>query len=1071
MVNMIATGIYAFLILFAVAVLYAARINYRRTRQKSYFMLMCIFVIGWLASDIAILYVYSPGLNVYIWNLGAVFAAFITPLFMLSLWHFANSEQKLPKNIIRMLFIIPSLTALLALTSPLHSLMRNVESLTVWPRSVVYTTGAWFLVHTAYTGTVLIITAVIVIRGVIRQKGFAASTVGLLLAAIIMMPLGTIVNLFGILPVDINPASMTATVTIVLTHLILSDRKYSVLFRLFNTLKGRVTFPVLMALFLMISIISTYVSRSTRFRMEDIAREQLVVANKSVQAHLATYERQTVVAVSALGSDAELIRLIREGDRQAIWQYSYKMKQHFNVDEIIVSSADGITLARSHLPESYGDDISRVPSMAAALNRELRTLYTPTPTASMVMTSTSPILDGDTLVGGVVVNFVIGNDTFLDSLSELFHMDATVFNSDGESVSSTLIHPISGERAVRSVAREDIIEKVIKQGQHLDIDLYVFGHLPYYAHYFPLPGADDLPNGMFFVGISQADSVGATNTQLRTLILIALSCATIISIITYLLVSAALVSLDGLAKNVKNVAAGKINMNIDRDKITTDEIGLLTQDICGLVDLIKGLVDDLSRAHDEYLVTGNMNYTVDISKYENSFAEVVGLINRILEKTTTNISGLTGVLGQIRDGDFESSVFIDAWPGEWKVVPQAIQDFTASLQSVTSGISDMIESIAAKGDLSFHINTSEHRGDWHKIMEGLNSIARAVDAPIIEIRKSIGVLNQGRFNPPRITGDYAGDFLFIKNDWNEYVGILPLYMKEISECLGEIAAGDLTCTITKELGGDYDGIKQSVNNISSSLYKTISDISVAAEQVLTGASQISTSASELAGGAQEQASAVQELNATIDTINQQTQENANSASEANELSVKSTANAQEGNEAMKQMLIAMEEIKESSNDISKIIKTIEDIAFQTNLLALNASVEAARAGEQGKGFAVVAEEVRNLAGRSQESANETSGLIATSISRVESGSDIAEATSVSLDTIVKNAGEVSEIIDNIASASKEQAEAIMQISQGLEQISRVTQSNSASSEETAAASQELNSQAEVLQQLVAYFRL
>ena len=297
------------------------------------------------------------------------------------------------------------------------------------------------------------------------------------------------------------------------------------------------------------------------------------------------------------------------------------------------------------------------------------------------------------------------------------------------------------------------------------------------------------------------------------------------------------------------------------------------------------------------------------------------------------------------------------------------------------------------------------------------------------------------------------------------------YMEEISQVLTQISQGDLTTTITKEFKGEYAPIKEAVNKIVSSLNNTVTEIYASSDQVLTGAKQISESALDLANGAAQQASAIEQLNTSIEVINGQTTQNADNASNAHPLSNTSTENAHKGNEAMKGMLEAMGDIKKSSSNISAIIKTIEDIAFQTNLLALNASVEAARAGEHGRGFAVVAEEVRNLAGRSKTAAEETTGMIEESINRVDTGSGIAENTAKALDAIVQNADEVLTIINSIAHSSKEQAEAVAQVSLGVSEISGVVQSNSSVSQQTAAAAEELNSQAEVLKRLVSYFKI
>ncbi len=384
-----------------------------------------------------------------------------------------------------------------------------------------------------------------------------------------------------------------------------------------------------------------------------------------------------------------------------------------------------------------------------------------------------------------------------------------------------------------------------------------------------------------------------------------------------------------------------------------------------------------------------------------------------------------------------------------------------------------IEGVAkagAEGKLTARADTGAYQGEWKNIMQGLNNVLEAVIQPINEIQDVLIEMSRGNFETS-VGGKYEGSFAEMKTAMNNTIRSISGYISEISDILGKMAGGDLRVSITREYIGQFSLMKESINSIVKTLNKTMAEILSASDQVLAGAKQIASSSMTLAEGASEQASAIQELTASIETINSQTQMNSQNASEANILSERSTAYATNGNAEMEKMLAAMNQIQDSSNNISRVIKTIADIAFQTNLLALNASVEAARAGEHGRGFAVVAGEVRNLANKSQTSADDTATLIEDSNHRVNEGTKIAETTAESLRVIVDNAAQVSGIITTIANASKEQAEAVSQVSIGLTQISQVVQSNSSTSEESAAAAEELNSQAELLQQMVSYFRI
>ncbi len=250
------------------------------------------------------------------------------------------------------------------------------------------------------------------------------------------------------------------------------------------------------------------------------------------------------------------------------------------------------------------------------------------------------------------------------------------------------------------------------------------------------------------------------------------------------------------------------------------------------------------------------------------------------------------------------------------------------------------------------------------------------------------------------------------------------------------------------------------------LLEMINSLKNGSAQVYSASTEISQASQTLASGASEQASSIEETSSAIEEVSSQTSRNADNANSANELSSHAREEAEKGTVAMNEMISAMGAIRKSSEEISKIIKVIEEIAFQTNLLALNAAVEAARAGEHGKGFAVVAEEVRNLAQRSAAAAKDTASLIEDAVKKSSDGSDIANRAGKALTGIVAGVNQVSDLVEQIAGASGEQAQGVTQVNSTIREMDHITQQNAANAEESAAAGEELAAQSQSLNEVV-----
>jgi methyl-accepting chemotaxis protein len=571
--------------------------------------------------------------------------------------------------------------------------------------------------------------------------------------------------------------------------------------------------------------------------------------------------------------------------------------------------------------------------------------------------------------------------------------------------------------------------------------------------------------GIVGLEVGMSDVLSSVNQFMYVMILSIVGMCTVTTVVSVLFVRRILLTpVKALVVASEDMAAGNMEFNVN--VTSNNELGILAADFHTLSDTINRLIDSIKAMSDAH-TAGDTDSMIDAARFTGAFRTVAESINAMVGDYLQLMRESITVFSGFGEGDFTAEM--RRLPGKKASLNNAIDAVKANLEAVDAEIM-RLAGAALQGNLAARIDVSRFKGDWATIAETMNKLLMNVEAPIKETSEALGRMSKGDLDV-QITTDFSGDFKMIKEALNNTAREIASYIHEIRDVLGRVADNDLTTGISREYIGQFSEIKLSINDIISRLNEVITGIRGATEMVTASSNDLSQSSSGLATTAVHQNEIAQELSELAQDINHRTETNTSNANKANEYSRSSKEDAVGGNAEMKKLLASMEKIKQSSDNISKVIKVIDEIASQTNLLALNAAVEAARAGEQGKGFMVVAEEVRSLANRSQSAAKDTSVLIETSIETVDEGMATANETSVALDKIVGDVTNVSELVSEITRASGEQADAIKEMSQKLAEIVDLAQSNSATSQEASAMSDQLKAQSGDLNEMINRFKL
>ncbi|WP_248341766.1 methyl-accepting chemotaxis protein [Anaeromyxobacter paludicola] len=478
--------------------------------------------------------------------------------------------------------------------------------------------------------------------------------------------------------------------------------------------------------------------------------------------------------------------------------------------------------------------------------------------------------------------------------------------------------------------------------------------------------------------------------------------------------------LTAAAAHVDRIARGDIPPPLEEG--WAGDFGALERNLNGCAAAVQALVADARRLA-RAAVEGQLATRADAARHQGEFRAIVQGVNDTLDAVTGPLGAAAACVDRLARGDVPAPI-AERWPGDFDALKRNLNGCIEAVNALVADAAGLAEA-AVEGRLETRADLEAHRGDFRKVVEGVNRALDALLRPVAEAQ-------------------------------------------EVLQRLGE---RDLSARMSGSYRGGHARMQEAIDAAAGALGDALSQVAGAVSQVSQAAEQIASSSQAVASGASEQASSLEETAASLETVAAQAARSAGSAGQARSLARGASDLAGQGARAMEQLTAAMGEIRASAEGTSAIIRDINEIAFQTNLLALNAAVEAARAGEAGRGFAVVAEEVRSLALRSKEAAQRTEALIQQSVVQASSGAETSRQVEARLAEIVGGIAKVAAIIDEIGASAGETSAGIAQVNRAVAEMEKVTQQNAASSEESSSAAAELSSQAEELAGMVGSFTL
>lgn len=495
---------------------------------------------------------------------------------------------------------------------------------------------------------------------------------------------------------------------------------------------------------------------------------------------------------------------------------------------------------------------------------------------------------------------------------------------------------------------------------------------------------------------------------------------------------------------------------------------------------IKSRIAQTGNAISDFALSGESMSEEETANLSEVLKIVQDIENNKVNQSAATSDTMLGIMDAVKAWQAKGTELVNDLNAGKKIPNEAIDAYKKTEQTAIEKV-DAIIGTASANALQFRNNSIKSANIFMVVMiliygtaivitiALLRIVMKVLTKPLTQLLKAANRIEAGNLDE-EIEYNASNEFGELAQCFRQMQSYLKKVIEDVTVNLNHMENGDFRFHADVEYAGAFASIYHSMVEISNRMGIALSAMNESADQVSDSSSHVSSGAQQLSQGTTEQASSIEELAATITEFSKQVEENSENAKAATVKAEQSSEQLAVGQKNMSLMLDAMNAINQTSGEIGKIIKTIEDIAFQTNILALNAAVEAARAGEAGKGFAVVADEVRNLAAKSSQASQNSTELIENSLRSVEEGMGIANVTADSLNQIAEFAGSSAEILKEMSHSSQMQAESIKQIRGGIDQISSVVQSSAATAQESAASSEEMSGLAQFLKQMISEFK-